>query len=72
MWKIKQDGQNRLGGCRGLVGNGLGAQKGYGRASLPQTACLAQEMKLADAPLRFWALNSTGVRCRSAFNNLIF
>lgn len=74
MWRIKQAGQDKLGerGCRELVENGLGAQKGYERAALPQTACLRQETTLADVPLRFWALNSTGVRCRSAFNDLIF
>lgn len=53
--KIKQADQNILGerGCREVGENGLGAAKGYGRASLPQTACLTQEMKLADVPLRF-------------------
>lgn len=62
MQEIKQAGQNRLGEERLLRGGGkwFRCTKWLWESSLPQTACLTQEIKLADVPLRFWALNSTG------------
>lgn len=57
MWKDKQAGQSKPGkrGCRGT--------KGCGSAAVPQAPCLTQDMKLADVPLRFWALNYERQKC---------
>lgn len=74
MQEIKQAGQNRLGEERLLRGGRkwFRCTKWLWESSLPQTAYLTQEIKLADVPLRFWALNSTAARCRRTFNNLTF